>query len=500
MDSKTLLDREAADHIKLLRKASRTRMILLGFWVVVTWGLWAALQAGDQRTIPIGKTYDERLVELKKKWNVSVESPFGLNSDDTEVTFALLQEKSDRFKNIMQVIQFDAELRAIRNEFYAELERAYIVHVKVPYLQESIEVNGVTLADWWPFGLIAIVAAAWVLSMRERINAIVVAWIAYNRNESAAKSDLVIQSDFLVGTLSKGVNPDKPCMVYRKPVMVQPESLILFALICATVYMSLSFGFFENPANSHEMESMFDYTGGVWFCIVALGILVWLTRKRYAERLEQYTGIPVRGKMSESLERVVSSRWRRVGGALDSIGWLRKVPPMSEALFAVAALLCLCAPWMNPNHVRGYRLFLSDAPAPLDADLYFELQVQLYIAMLFIVLCLVDWFTRTKLRHKLYNNLSRVRRFLGYVTAALLGNLVFHFTMLQIDVRAQTSWLLLPVNFLARPHPVKNSSLVWTDPSYGFWIFLILCLILVWDGNKLARNDSSLSPVLIQDK
>jgi hypothetical protein len=486
MNSNALSSRDAAEHIRLLRRASRTRLILLGFWVVATWGLWAVLQAGDQRTLPVDKTYDERLVELKKKWNISAERPFGLNSDDSEVIGALLKEKDERFKNVMQVIQFENELGAIRNEFYAELGRAYIVHVKVPYLQESVEVNGMTLADWWPFGLIAIVAAALVLSMRERINAIVVSWISYNRNENPTKKDLIIQSDFLVGTLSKGGNPDKQCMVYRKPVMIQPESLILFALICATVYMCLTFGLSENPANSHEMESMFDYSGTVWFCIVALGILVWLTRKRYLERLEQCTGIPIRGRMSENLEQVVGSRWRRVRGALDSIRWLRKLSPMSEALFAVAALLCLYFPWMNPNQIRGYRFFLPDAPAPLNGDLYFELQLQLYIAILFIVLCLIDWFAKTKLRERWYELLSRVRRILGFVTAILLGNLVFHFTMLQMVVTAQSErvLLLLPVNFLARPHPVKNSSLAWTDPSYGFWVFLILCLMLMMVGKK----------------
>jgi hypothetical protein len=495
MDANTFSDRDAVEHIKLLRKASRTRLILLGLWVVLTWGLWAALQAGDQRTLPVDETYDGRLVELKKKWNILPEISFGLSSDDSEVMAAILKENINRFKNIMEGVRFDQELDATRNEYYAELERAYIVHIKVPYLQENVEVNGLTLADWWPFGLIAIVAGAWVLSMRERTNAIVVAWISYNQKERPIKKDLVIQSDFLVGTVSEGSSPDEKYLVYRKPVMVQPESLILYALIGATIYMSLTFGFFQNPANSHEMESMFDYSGAIWFCIVALGILVWLTRKRYVERLEKYTKIRIRGRMSEGLERVAGGRWRRAQGALDSNRWFRKVSPMADSLFAVAALLCLYFPWMSPNRVPGYRFFLSNAPAPLDADLYFELQVQLYIAILFIILCLVDWLTRTKLQAKWYGNLSRVRRILGFLTAVLLGNLVFHFTMLQVTVMAQSerAWLLPPVNFLARPHPVKNSYLVWTDPSYGFWVFLILCLILVWTGKQTSGRTEKAS-------
>jgi hypothetical protein len=489
MDADVLSNREVTEHVKLLRRAASTRLILLGFLVVATWGLWAALQAGDQRTAPVDKIYGERLAELKNKWSIPADSPFGLNSDDIEVTNLLVKEKNDRFKNVLQIVQFESELDALRNEYYADLERAYIIHVKIPYLQESVEVNGVTLADWWPFGLIAIGAAALVLGMRERINAIVVAWAAYNRKENPGKSDLIIQSDFLIGTLSKGRRSGEQYLVYRKPVTLQPESLILFALIGATAYMSLSFGFFQNPANSHEMESMLDYSGAIWFCLVSLGILVWLTRKRYAERLEQFTGIPIRGRINESLHRIISSdRLRK----LESIRWLRKLASMSEALFAVAALLCLCFPWMNPKGIAGYRFFLSDSPAPLDSDLYFELQVQLYIAILFIVLCLVDWIASTRLHEKWYGLLPRARRILGFATAVLLGNVIFHFILLQTAVMAQSEQflLLLPVNLLARPHPVKNSSLAWTEPSYGFWLFLIFCLALVMVGKRPPVNHS----------
>jgi hypothetical protein len=125
---------------------------------------------------------------------------------------------------------------------------------------------------------------------------------------------------------------------------------------------------------------------------------------------------------------------------------MRKIAPISEGLFAIAALVCLCLPWMNPGRVRGYQFFLSTVPNPLNDDLYSELQAQLFFAILFIILCLIDWFLRTVLSRPKFGFLSKVRRFFGLLTVALLGNLVFHFAMLQVLVagQAERTWLILP--------------------------------------------------------
>ena len=485
MDSKAPSNREAEEHIKLLRRASRTRLVLLGLWAVVTWGLWTALQACDQKAAPIDDTYAKRLAEARKKWDVPEKAIIVYTMDCSEIIMELDQLKlpTDNSK----IANFCKELESLRNEYYPALEAAYTVHAKMPYLQEPVEINGITLAYWWPFGLIAIVASAIVLNMRERINAVIVAWISYSRKNSSDEQDLIVHSDFLVGTLAVEGTADRQCMVYRKPLMIQPESLLVYILVGATIYLSFSFGLFQNPANSYEMESiLLDYVALIWFFLAVLTSLVWLTRKRYAESLEQYIGMPVRGRISRGLELALGKVKRRVRHALAHRKWMPKIAPISEGLFAIAALLCLCLPWMNPGRVRGYQFFLSTVPNPLNDDLYSELQPQLFFAILFLILCLIDWFLRTVSSRPKFGFLSKVRRFFGLVTVALLGNLVFHFAMLQVLVagQAERTWLILPWNPLARPHPLKNSPLVWADPSYGFWLFLLLCLMLLIVGRK----------------
>jgi hypothetical protein len=273
--------------------------------------------------------------------------------------------------------------------------------------------------------------------------------------------------------------------------MIQPESLLVYALIGATMYLSFSLGVLDNPANSYEMEStLLDYVALIWFSLAALSALVWFTRKRYAETLEQYVGMPVRGRISQRLHRVAANLKGTFGNVLERHQWLRKV---SEGLFAVAALACLYLPWMDPQRMRGYRFFLPTAPDSLSDDLYFELQVQLFFATLFVVLSLIDWFVTTVLSRPKFGLLSKVRRFLGIGTVVLLGNLVFHILMLQM-LAMEEGWLL-PWNSLARPHPIKNSLLIWTEPAYGFWLFLTLCLILVMVGKRPPEQaTTSVSP------
>jgi len=479
MNADALSDREAEEHTRLLRKASRTRLTILGIFAVLTWGLWAMLQAGDQRASAISDPFNKRLLDLRKKWDIPDRLIIAYSMDCTDLLneLAYLKLTTDP----TTTFGFCNELSPLRDEYFAALEPAYIVHVKMPYLQDPIEINGLSIADWWPFGLIAVVASAIVLKWREWVNAVIVAWISFNRNETSDRKDLVIHSDFLVGTLTKS-SVNRHDMVYRKRWMIQPESLLVYTLIGITIYLSFSFGFFQNPANSYEMESvLFDYVAGIWFFLVLLGCLVWSTRKHYADSLLQHTGFAIHGVLTERFESVARFLKRKIRWILTRRKWMLRVSSLYETLFAIAALICLYFPWMSPNQIRGYRFFLPDAPNNMDSDLYLELQIQLYVAISFVILSLIASFVRAHRPGLGVRILRRLRRYTGILTIALLGNLVFHFLMLQMLAmeEAEHSLLILPWNPIARPHPVKNSILIWMDPAYGFWLFLILCLLLM---------------------
>lgn len=484
MDPNMFSDHEVAEHIKLLRRASRVRLALLGIWVLLTWGLWTTLQAGDQQAATIENAYDSHLVELRGKWDIPADviTNFAMDCLDLIKEMEYLKHPTENTK----IYSFCSEKDALRDKFYAALGPAYIVHAKMPYLQDPVDINGITLANWWPFGLIAITASAIVLSMRERVNAVIVSWISYNRKATSAKSDLIVHSDFLVGTLEESPEFDPRCMVYHRPLMIQPESLLIYALVAATVYLSFTFGFFQNPASSEMESTLLDYVAFIWFFLTVMGSLVWRTRKRYKETLETCVGMPVRGGISQRTHRVVV-RWRhwieQASSKLGSLGYTRSIIGLS---CIVGAGLSLFLVWMNPNGVRGYRFFSATTVSPFEDDMYSELRVQLCFAAIFVVVCLIDWIATTARSGKPFRLLFKVRRFLGISTLVLLGNLVFHFMLLQVLAQALADRFLgMPSwNSLARPHPIQNSPLIWMEPEHGFWFFLIFCFILVAIGKK----------------
>lgn len=255
------------EHIRLLRTASRSKLAVLSIAVVATWGLWAALQGGEQKWSAIANKYDAQISALKKKYQVPSDiqfgayddigdilvkiykdkrNPFGPRVPDKSVEFltdliklqqqyeedrksAVSKPKSSRIadkygRQLSQLktkyripaeiqfgiddkpvdilitinaakrnpfapttpskdIQFNIDFSELQRRYEEDRESAFLVNLHIPYLQDPVEINGLDLADWWPFGLIAIVAAVITLSMRQRVNAIAVAWLSSKTTE-----------------------------------------------------------------------------------------------------------------------------------------------------------------------------------------------------------------------------------------------------------------------------------------------------------------------------
>jgi hypothetical protein len=66
---------EEAEHANLLRKATRTKLLLLTVALVLTWALWTTLQGGDQAAEELDQKYDASLKDLENKWKIPLSSP-----------------------------------------------------------------------------------------------------------------------------------------------------------------------------------------------------------------------------------------------------------------------------------------------------------------------------------------------------------------------------------------------------------------------------------------
>jgi hypothetical protein len=480
MDLRVQANNEVSDHIRLLRSAARGKLALLSLCVLVTAGLWATLQSGDNRALAIFTKYDAAVKALKEKWNIPDTSSVARFTDLRDQITVLTGDKSDLPSNTAKMLEFHSDLQSIQQAYYVDRRDSYVVAFKVPYLQEPISINGLTLADWWPFGIVALIAGALVFGLRERVNAIILSWFALRSSDASTGRGIIIRSDFRVGTLAKSAS-DSPAFVYHRPLTVQPESLLIYALVVATIYLSFSFEMLYNPATSHEMMStLLDYAASIWFFSTFVVIILGRTRKKYSRTLEQFVGHPVRGQISEQVHKFVS-RCKHMARRLVSARSWSKLKFVWAALLPLAALLCLALPWMDPNGVSGFRFLLSSPINPLGDELFTELRIQLTLAVLFVVLCLFSGIVRRRAPlGRLAPWLIKATRILGGTTLVLGGNLVFHFVLL--DIAADEIGLFSTIKTSSRSWPIQRSSLIWTDPSDGFWLFLLLCIFLYIDA------------------
>jgi hypothetical protein len=387
--------------------------------------------------------------------------------------------KNPLLKDAAKTDAFIGELNVLQEEYGAEREQAYLVQLRIPYLQQPIEVDGLSLADWWPLGMFAVLAAAITLSMRQRVNAITVSWLALRTEDPLAKHSVIIRSDFRSGTLTESRAPEPRYFIYRERFTLQPEALVVYALVFGTLYLSISLESLYNPGLSHEITStLWDYFAGIWFCFFVIFMLVCVTRRKYARVLEQLVGCPVYGRVSGTLRRFYAkvngvSRRGSHRAWLNGNSWAL----VSGIVLPILALGCLALPWMEPGGVPGYRFLSSQVPSQLgDFDVFAELRTQLAFAIVFVVLCFVVAVVARRIPRRTTELLLTTERCIAVAVLALGGNLVFHFAMLQLAV--DSIGFFGYVNSITPPSSPQLGPLVFTDPGYGLWIFLLLCLLL----------------------
>jgi hypothetical protein len=496
MKQTTALEREASEHIRLLRKAARTRLFILGVFPLLTLGLWAALQAGDRRAAEVNASYQGKLQDLRTKWEIPNSIQFDLGADLFDLTQSLVQDQIDNKASAQDIgkhIRFEADFINLQSEYFSGLHDAYTVSIKLPYLQEGTGVNSLTVANWWPFVFIAIVASSVVLSMRERVNAVVVAWISRTYEEQRQAQGLLIQSDFTVGDLYQRRGPNGEYFVYRRSLTLQPESFLIYALIIITVYLSFAFGLFQSPASSDSMDSMlFDFVAFLWTFIVAVSILLLHTKHRYRSSAEKYVGKPVNGWLVDAVSRGVT----RIRFAFLSFAgrqaFLRLIIRAFIPLIAVCALATFVLPWISPNGIPGYRLLLLHGSFERLSDyLFWEFGLQVWLAALFVVYVVFVWAAQKKFPRVNLKIFFQIQRWWGYTTIFLISNIIFHCLMLEMLAEGESRYTIMLTaqwNYLARPHYVKNSPLIALDPGDGFWLFSLACVALAVIASPHTRS------------
>lgn len=492
-----------ADHILLLRRASRGKVILLIIGAVMTWGLWTTLQAGSQKVPAVDDKYATKLKELKAKWQIPADSPLTYQTEFWDIIqylteISLYEKQVPWLYQPGKLRQFFDEFNDQQQQYEHDRAAAYAIELKVPYLESPVPVNALDFADIWPFVLISLLAAAAIFGMRERVNAVVLSYLSANPDERNSTEGISIRSDFRVGTLSNFEEHGHPRFFYRSPLVLGPERLLVCALAVGTLYAVLEMESSYNPVLYHDMGSvLFDFLGAVWIFLILMCACLWLTWKYYSACLQKRIGSPVWGRFIYSFARVRNNIRSLRDNLIQRRPWLRAVALRSEAAIAFMALASVALPWIEQGHTRGFHLLLSQTAGPaqqvpgyihpvsfyhIDPGVYSEFQFQLIVALAFVVIGVIMGLTprREEEKNRWVRSVHKMQKVLGAATLLLGGNLLFHFVMLQ-DA-ASSMWFFPTVKVLLwQTDPIiatYTTSLIWSDPAIGFWIFLILCIIL----------------------
>jgi hypothetical protein len=488
-----MTDAGQTEYLRLYRKAARMKFVLLVLASLVNWALWTTIQAGNQKLPAIEDRIRTESINFIKKWGIDDTNTIQTDKRDPNNIYGLIPRVQMPFwtehKPLDKFAEFMNDQRNMESWFDQERLEAYRVPIRLPYLETSLGMNVLLAVDYWPFGLIAIIAVIIVIGMRERVNAQMLSWQSFLKPSSLDPAELLIKSDFRIGRLEELSEGDRKVLVYKRPFIIYPESALSFILWIGIAYSSFQMMSVYDPTHNHQVgDILTDYYAGVWFFTWVAIFFLWLTQRFYSEKLHEVFGKQSRARFTHSgLVLVDSVRcWMR------RAKWRLRAYRICDILIALAAISSLFLPWIIEGGTRGFRFLLEQNTVPyeygepghtirlfpIEPTIFNELRTQLQLAVGFITACLVCSCIWGVLSERWRSYFSRFRLFVGTAVLLLAGNFVFH--LLALDLQSQSYNGIPGVQFISPNVGTFSYSLMYLDPTYGLWIFISLCILLTF--------------------
>ena len=336
-------DANLTEYVRLYRKTMRTKFILLLLTFFANWMIWTTIQAGNQALPNVEASIKKDSEDFIKKWGID-----DLNTDwqegaDPNDIFALMPKLDNPFwkdNKFEKYGNFMAERNSLADKFEREQTNAYKVPIHLPYLESSLGMNFLLLAEYWPFVLISLVSVIIVFAMRERAYALMLSSCLSANPNTSESSALLAMSDFRIGRLVEAKEGNETIYVYTRPFIIHPELILWLVLLIGIAYSSIDILTAYDPTFAHPVNDiLFDYFAAVWFFACAALYLLWRTRDYYAEWVRRVVGEKWRGRYVH-LVHVAAKRF---------LTWTAKRKWRSIALRAVDGLIGLSRTW-QPFH------------------------------------------------------------------------------------------------------------------------------------------------------
>ncbi len=390
-----------------------------------------------------------------------------------------------------------------------ELE-TFGIQATVPYVKTHALDARFIGRNAWPFLLVGLVVVLLMTHSRRRAYEQILAYRSSGAHDEPARRAL---AEFFVRKLSKCPNGGCGVRVYAKVPILLPESGVLLILLAALAWESLGLFGILDPIVAQDFDSLFfGYFPFLWLAVWIGAVLVAGARKYFARSVTAVVGSPVVGA---GFHRLLHKLPRQTAYLFSPLPNARTIRAWLATAIAVVGLVSLAFPWVHPWQMRGFEIFAKETPAtpaqlapfflsgvdkvvlPIDLDRLFELRllVAAGIALLLLIAMTTIVDLKSK-RKKLKRILGKTVRFASWGALLLAGDVVSGLELLELRAEA---WMIP----LSRADILKAGApgglpLMYSDPDYGAWIFIVCCVVLAFFailGAKAFRTNFRRKPI-----
>jgi hypothetical protein len=162
-------------------------------------------------------------------------------------------------------------------------------------------------------------------------------------------------------------------------------------------------------------------------------------------------------------------------------------------VIASIACLSLAAPWavetsLDPeDRFRGFEFLTSQRPTgkffnyttyQLSPPIFRDVRIIVCIAVAFLVFCFLGVAISYVAAGRFQRLVSEIRRLLAAAVLFLAMYYLVFMAFLQYESSYSVPWLD-KLGYQGTPD-AKGSPMIYYNPAFGFWVFLVCCVTLVW--------------------
>lgn len=459
---------------ELIWRTIKLRVSLLVLTILVLLAVWSAMANGKRLARNVDIEYCQQLIAEENKEIPSAAfsaatwcTPEGARSyvEGVRATNgflligwqALSEDKTKKEGAEKLLMQYRAK-KTILDAYDAKRRDAFPLQIQLSseYSGSNVTLDGHLAAELLPFCVLIVFSIIFVLGYQQTSYKRQLLSLLANSDESGDRPIRIARGQFFAG-----LGRDSDTKFFRE-VSLSPEALAIGSLYLLLAVSFAAVTYLVVSDLIHLTDSLFfSYPFALLASGFAVAIFLVKTHRRYDELFAK-TARKRRSKLDYEIVR-----WAEIG--LAAIGFLSLALPWAKG----AAFL------------RGYNFLIAQRGVtqtgpvivyPIDPSIFIELRLQVWFAVLFILLCathVVFKFRRSRQADRFF---AKARYLMGFPVLLLSLNYLAFMAILQYGGSRLDAnpWVSLFSNFSASA-PEYGNPMNSYDPAYGFVLFLMCC-------------------------